>query len=87
MRGAISEGVVMESKNGPENGCGILQVVSCRPVGGCILTDYGRCQRGALFQVALNVLSSCCHIGHAGPIPRPIGPFTRFRPLMILCEP
>ena len=61
MRGVINKGVVMESKNGPENGCGILQLVSCRPVGGLHLTDYGRCQRGTLFQVALNVLSSCCH--------------------------
>ena len=51
---------------GQRNGCGILQLVSCRPVGGLHLTDYGRCQRGTLFQVALNVLSSCCHIRACG---------------------
>ena len=49
------------------------------------LLYYGRCDRGPLFQVALNVLSICCHIRHARPIQPLIGPSTRFRPLMILC--
>ena len=72
----MNEGVVIGSTNGSANGLGTLQVVSCRPVGGCICHIMSVGTGGTLFQVAVNVLSICSHMRQAGPMRRPIGPFT-----------